>query len=579
MPNRYNVTSFRGVSTEFIWSQVIETPGGIAVIETQSEDGTAKEEGLAYAHKINELLQLPHSLQSLKGYLPTLSDSTLVSLLLVVYVEDDVLLAIKGSGVIMLKRNNAWIPLMKSEGILKGSTKESDTLVLWSKSCSSLNENFNDIVQNIGTVDQLSQTVTNISLENEEKGSGTILYHKVSESSPSVIPQPKKQSILPVKNIKEMLLSFKGLLGQKHVLIKIVSISIGIIFVLSVILGINRQRNNETYKQIEETSVQVERLLSEGIALLDVQPNESKDKLTEAKSMIDRLPELPKSKTSNKILELKQQVEDNLRVVSRVYPVELTEYFDANYLRDERSIDAMTLSDNTLFFLDSANGFLGGIALSTKNADIISGDSSLSGASSMSADQDSIYMLTQDTVKEFTPEDQTPKDLSLQTEELQSKDEVSSFGGNVYLLDKTAGQLWRYLQSESGLYGSPQAYFDEDIHPDLSAVTNIVIDGSVWFGTNEGKIYKYSQGRDDPFLARGVDPELGKELKIFTDDSLTYLYVLDAEQYRVVVLTKDGKYVSQYQWSEALPTDIVVSEIEKKVFLLLNQKIYNFALQ
>jgi len=77
-----------------------------------------------------------------------------------------------------------------------------------------------------------------------------------------------------------------------------------------------------------------------------------------------------------------------------------------------------------------------------------------------------------------------------------------------------------------------------------------------------------------------VEPALGNALAVFTSDTVKSVYILDKENKRVVVIDKDGLYLSQYVWeSELKPSQIVVSEKLKKILLLAEGKIYSLELR
>ena len=123
-----------------------------------------------------------------------------------------------------------------------------------------------------------------------------------------------------------------------------------------------------------------------------------------------------------------------------------------------------------------------------------------------------------------------------------------------------------------------QSYKEELLRLKLNCP--MFIDGSVWVGTKTGKIFQFAQGKEKTFSAQGVEPVLGSNLFIYTSDEVKNLYVLDSQNKRVVVLTKDGVYMAQYQWQGTLsPSQLVVSEAQKQILLLAEGKIYSVELK
>ena len=98
--------------------------------------------------------------------------------------------------------------------------------------------------------------------------------------------------------------------------------------------------------------------------------------------------------------------------------------------------------------------------------------------------------------------------------------------------------------------------------------------------TEKGQILKFSLGLPRPFSLTGVFPVVGKSLAIYTDDQLENLYILDNENERVVVVTKDGEYKAQYISSDIRESKgLVVSEKEKKIILLNSDKLLSIELE
>ena len=59
------------------------------------------------------------------------------------------------------------------------------------------------------------------------------------------------------------------------------------------------------------------------------------------------------------------------------------------------------------------------------------------------------------------------------------------------------------------------------------------------------------------------------------DENNKNIYILDQAAGRIVLFDKEGEYKSQYQWDELRnANDIIASEAEKKVFVLIGSKVY-----
>ena len=142
------------------------------------------------------------------------------------------------------------------------------------------------------------------------------------------------------------------------------------------------------------------------------------------------------------------------------------------------------------------------------------------------------------------------------------------------MLDTQKSRIWKYVATDTGFSGIRE-YLNPDTLPDLSLSTGFVIDGSVWSGTSNGRILRFTQGKENTYVSQGVDPVFGTRLYVYTSDSVINVYVLDINNHRVVVLDKDGMYLAQYRFTGVTtPTKLVVSESAKKILLLADGKIY-----
>ncbi len=108
----------------------------------------------------------------------------------------------------------------------------------------------------------------------------------------------------------------------------------------------------------------------------------------------------------------------------------------------------------------------------------------------------------------------------------------------------------------------------------------MIIDGSVWLGSTNGTLSRFSGGKENSITPQGVEPKFGKNLQVFTTDESKNVYVMDSDNSQVVTWDKDGAYMAQYVWGSSFaPTGFVVSEKTKRILLLSSGKIYTIGLE
>jgi hypothetical protein len=186
-----------------------------------------------------------------------------------------------------------------------------------------------------------------------------------------------------------------------------------------------------------------------------------------------------------------------------------------------------------------------------------------------------LYVLTDSGINEIQlTNKQTVANVVTKDSQWGTIGALVSFGGNLYLLDTKESRIWKYVATDTG-FSELREYLNPDTLPDLSRANSMAIDGSVWIGTADGNIIKFTQGKVDTFIPQGVDPAFGQNLAVYTSDATTNFYVLDGQNKRVVVLQKDGTYLAQYVWKDAIiPTQLAVSETQKKIYLLASGQLY-----
>lgn len=145
--------------------------------------------------------------------------------------------------------------------------------------------------------------------------------------------------------------------------------------------------------------------------------------------------------------------------------------------------------------------------------------------------------------------------------------------GNVYVLDKSAKQIFKFVSTSSEYVKNN--YFKDS--PDVSEGTGIAIDGSIWVLLSDGTVMKFTRGNSDNFSLIGLDKAFSSPTRIFTNVSTNNVYILDNGNSRIVAFDKTGAYVAQYQ--APLLKDAKDIEVTKdKIFILSGGKFYSIAL-
>jgi hypothetical protein len=522
-----------------------------------------------------------------------------------VIIENLAYLAVKGRGKILLKRKSVFQTLIEGNEIeietASGQIKEGDLMLLGTSflfqvlpegrlKAALANETPEEVVEAMAPtilgqkeMARASSLVALIQAEKEEvEPESTELK---AEKPPLVAPKFQPRAFL--NEIKERLSQVPSKLPrgvsrlylrqkereikQKKMILTVAVILI-ILLTVSVAFGSRSHEMNQKKQKFEAISSQIETAIQEGEALKELNPMKAKETLLQAQGLVNDLEELGVEK--EKLAEIKNRFEQALATVVKEH--ELTEvpvYYDLSLIRDQGRGEKMALDGDQGVILDTQEKRLFSFNLGRKSIDVLAGGDELTGASLVTVYNDRAYVLTEKGILEVEIESKKTNLVIEKDEEWGKILDLGAFGSNLYLVDEK-GMIWRYPRAETG-FGSKQNWFGSGVSPDLSGVVSMGIDGSIWLLRDDGKILKFTRGAPDPFGYSGLDKEVVNPQALYLDEETENLYLLDRGNSRILVLAKSGEYQGQYLWSGmSQATDLVVSEAEKRILLLVNDKVY-----
>ncbi len=122
---------------------------------------------------------------------------------------------------------------------------------------------------------------------------------------------------------------------------------------------------------------------------------------------------------------------------------------------------------------------------------------------------------------------------------------TASYGGNLYVADVGAGQIWRHRPTGTG-YGDAEPYFGSTT-VNLTGLQAIAIDGNIWLLFADGRLLKFFGGEQRPFIWRGIPDPLSGPADIAVPVQGDRIYVADAGNGRIIEATKDGQFLRQFR--------------------------------
>ncbi len=521
-------------------------------------------------------------------------------------------LVVKGEGRILLKRNSAFQTLIKGQKekleTASGFVKEGDLLFLGSGLLFQVlpegrlraalgSEMPGEVVEAIAPTvlgqKKMARAACLVGLV-EGRGEPQEEVEEVEEvEAKTAKPKP---AIQPVPSLKENLKSrlsqlssrFPQRIGRVYVRHKereakqkktILAIAVILIVLLGIsfFFGSKKREASQRKQKFDQLYVQIEEAIREGEALKELNPIKAKETLFQAENLLTELEELEVEET--RLEEIKTRLEQVISQVVREHELaEVPVFFDLSLVRDQGRGEEMALYRTKGVILDPQEERLFGFDLTRKSIEVLAGGDDLKGASLATIYDDRAYVLTEEGIVEVQTENKRTNLVIEKDEDWGEILAIGAYGGNLYLVDKS-GMIWRYPATETG-FGTKQEWFGSGVSSDLSEIVSMAIDGSIWLLDKDGRLFKYTRGAPDAFGFSGLDKDLVSPRALYADDETENLYLLDRGNSRILVVAKSGEYQDQYLWPTiSQATDLVANEAEKKLLLLVNDKVYEIGLE
>ena len=153
--------------------------------------------------------------------------------------------------------------------------------------------------------------------------------------------------------------------------------------------------------------------------------------------------------------------------------------------------------------------------------------------------------------------------------------DLQIYNSRLYVLRPSINEINRYQKIMDG-FGKEQSWTqNEDV--DVSRGLSLTIDGSIYILQEDGQIIKLYEGKRANFNLSEIRPKLSlkKAGKIFTNDELDNLYLLDEDTQRIIILDKTGELIQQFTSNNFNELkDFAVSDKEDKIWVLNGSKIF-----
>ncbi|GEM_PF-1475136 len=194
----------------------------------------------------------------------------------------------------------------------------------------------------------------------------------------------------------------------------------------------------------------------------------------------------------------------------------------------------------------------------------------------------SVLVCAQDLSKLYIITDEknkiTPYVLKKNTQE-NNVVALATYSNKLYTLDTEQKNIFRHIKSDAAF--EPGSKVLQKELPALSMGRQLTIDGSLFVLTEEDKILKITKGKNNFVSLPSIDPSVALIEKIVTNENTPYLFLLDTDQKRIVVIDKLSEKLIAQLMSPRFENlkNITLTGDGKELYVLTSQEVFNIPIK
>jgi len=392
------------------------------------------------------------------------------------------------------------------------------------------------------------------------------------------VPRPKIRLRLPKFREKPFYVRREKLNKKNNKVVFSIILILAFLLLGSIFLGMFKKKNQEKEAKLKEFFSQAEGKFNEAKQIIYQDEVTASRLLAESEDLLKQARKL-KPKETEDISFLENEIAKLLLKTKKEFSLkDIPIFFDLSLLAPKTKAFDLACFGKQLAILDKEKGSVYLVDLEKKSSEVLI-DEKLRKAQKIKLADNWIYVLTEEGI---IRSDITERKFSIVTSLSESWGKIvdlGSFGGNLYLLDQDKKTIWQIPKTEAG-FGQSRIWLAPE-----TVIKNqpesMAIDGSIWMLEKEGKILKFSRGKEEKFELKGYQGDLEKIKAFYLSFEEKYLYLLNPEEKKVIIFGKDGQFKVQYQWTGGpdQPEFFFVLESLKKVFLVKENLIYTLSIE
>lgn len=403
-----------------------------------------------------------------------------------------------------------------------------------------------------------------------------IASHAAHESA---LKTPSTRSTWAARFKERLSPHYPRLKSPKHRVSR-VSLSVGmlllVLLIVSMYLGSQQRLKRQNVEQFAAFVTPIEAQIAHAYAIREANPLEAKrlvkvshEAFNQGKQRYALEPQF-----EPKLAALATTIQQaTVEVVGISQATSLSPWHDLSLIKSGAAGSELATADNQVFVLDQLGGFVYGIEVNTKEAQVVAGSPDLRGSAHLAAMGKRLVVVSQNRLLEISATQKTTAFLTDANEANTAFKATAFWAGNVYVLDPEKPAIWKYPGLTQGV-GEAQSWLKDTSLVGSNAI-DMAIDGDVWVLHNDGIVARIRQGARAGFSLEALDTPLTQATYFALSLENELLFVYDNAGHRILEITKTGKLVREYTLDDQLVVqDLAFSDATDELFILSGKELF-----
>ena len=319
-------------------------------------------------------------------------------------------------------------------------------------------------------------------------------------------------------------------------------------------------------------------LRTQAQALIDADIILAREKTSQALELLAaKQKEYQSDRTATKLIEFElDQTKNFYEEISGLMEIsQLSIFLDLREISNNFVVSIADIFDNNLILIDQGQHKLIFTNIKTKVSQMVPFDESLN-IQDFVVTADKIFLLG-NGIHAFDQPINKNSSLAQIKEPGDSDSEatlIDFFEDYLYVFNPTRRNIYRYIVRDDEL-SDPIGWLINKQGIEFGQIHSMSVDGQIWLADKQGEIMLLEKGEPLEFELQGLDKPLGDTTKIFTKQNYEFLYILEPEKNRLILLSKQGELIQQIiSPSLASATSFVIDEAQKTGFIFSGSLVY-----